>query len=193
MDTGCHNSRIIAGLHGWLCGQRLFPTLQASFHATSGMLPGVLLLGVGITCPVAPLTNAVISSVPESATGIASAVNNALSRFTALLAISLLALVLAHGFQVSLNSQIRRSGLPAFVRKQSIANQSHLRDTPVTTGLTAIQRSKTLSLRDRAFLSGFRLVMFTCAGALWIGALGVALLLPGAPQSSSRRRWEQMQ
>lgn len=155
------------------------------------MLPGVLLLGVGITCLVAPLTNAVMSSVPETATGIASAVNNALSRFAALLAVSLLSLVLAHGFQASLNAQLRRSGLPPGAREQLVANQSHQHDTPVPTGLTAAQHDETVALLDRAFLSGFRLVMFACAAASWAGALGVMLLLPGEPRSS--RGYEQEQ
>jgi hypothetical protein len=38
-----------------------------------------------MTLCVAPLTNAVMSSVPENETGIASAVNNALSRLVRLL------------------------------------------------------------------------------------------------------------
>jgi hypothetical protein len=54
------------------------------------ILPGVVLLGIGMTLAVAPLTNAVMSSVPEPETGIASAVNNTLSRLGALLAIPLL-------------------------------------------------------------------------------------------------------
>src|SRR6202021_1230151 len=41
------------------------------------VLPPVLLLGCGLTLAVAPLTNAVMSSVPPRQTGIASAVNNA--------------------------------------------------------------------------------------------------------------------
>ena len=66
------------------------------------ILPPVLLLGCGMTLCVAPLTNAVMSSVPQTQTGIASAVNNALSRLAGLVAVSLLALVLAHGFVSSL-------------------------------------------------------------------------------------------
>src|SRR5216683_1413783 len=58
------------------------------------------------------LTTAVMSSVPDNAAGIASAVNNALTRFASLLAVSLLSLVMAHGFEASLDAQLDRSGLP---------------------------------------------------------------------------------
>jgi EmrB/QacA subfamily drug resistance transporter len=148
------------------------------------MLPGVLLLGVGMTCVVAPLTTAVMSSVPETATGIASAVNNALSRFAGLLAVSLLSLVLAHGFEVSLDAQLRRSGLPATTREQLIADKSHQHGIPIPTGLSAAQRNEVGSLLDHAFLSGFRMVMFSCAAASWVGAVAVVLLLPGARHDS---------
>jgi EmrB/QacA subfamily drug resistance transporter len=141
------------------------------------VLPGVLLLGAGMTLAVAPLTNAVMSSVPQSETGVASAVNNALSRLAGLIAVSLLALVLAHGFIASLGEQLRRSSLPIEAREQMVANQSHLHDTPIPQVINQEQRSEAASLLDQAFLSGFRMVMFACAVGAWLGALAVAVLL----------------
>jgi EmrB/QacA subfamily drug resistance transporter len=148
------------------------------------VLPGVLLLGVGMTLAVAPLTTAVMSSVSESEMGVASAVNNALSRLAGLVAVSLLALVLAHGFNASLGAQLERSSLPAEARAQIAANQSHLHDTSIPRNLNPEQRSEAASFLDEAFLSGFRLVMFSCAIGAWLGALAVALLLREPPSST---------
>ncbi|MEI9978542.1 MAG: hypothetical protein WDN23_05995 [Edaphobacter sp.] len=142
------------------------------------ILPGVLLLGVGMTCVVAPLTTAVMSSVPDTATGVASAVNNALTRFASLLAVSLLSLVMAHGFAASLGVQLDRSGLPVSARKQLIASQSRLHDAPIPNGLTTRQQVEVDSLLDRAFLFGFQLVMLGCGAISLAGALAVLLLLP---------------
>src|SRR6202044_1206546 len=97
-----------------------FALLDGQRGYTYSILPGVLLLGAGITAAVAPLTNAVMSSVPDTAAGIASAVNNALTRFASLLAVSLLSLVMAHGFEASLNAQLNQSGLPSNARQQLI-------------------------------------------------------------------------
>ena len=156
-----------------------FALLDGQHGYVLSILPGVLFLGAGLTCAVAPLTTAAMSSLPDAAAGIASAVNNALSRFAGLLAVSILSLVLAHGFESSLKRQLRRSALPATAREQLIGNQAHLHDAPVPSGLTESQRIEVGSLLDRSFLSGFRLVMFSCAAGSWAGAIAVVLLLPG--------------
>jgi EmrB/QacA subfamily drug resistance transporter len=54
------------------------------------VLPGVLLFGLGMTTLVAPLTATVMSSAPGDDVGIASGVNNAVSRVGGLLAIAVL-------------------------------------------------------------------------------------------------------
>ncbi len=159
--------------------------LLESLHGyVFSVLPGVLLLGVGMTLAVAPLTNAVMSSVPESDTGIASAVNNALSRLAGLLAVSLLSLLLAHGFAATLKAQLRVSSLPVETRDQLIANRSRLRDTPIPAGLSREQQIKVASLLDGAFLSGFRWVMLANAITAWFGAIAVLVLLRKRPNSN---------
>jgi hypothetical protein len=158
-------------------GFAAFALLDSLHGYVSSVLPGVLLLGVGITLAVAPLTNAVMSSVPQSDTGVASAVNNAISRLAGLLAVSVLALVLAHGFAANLRAQLRQSTLAVEARDQLIANRSRLRDTPIPASLTRQQQIEAASLLDHAFLSGFRLVMLACAAAAWSGALAVLVLL----------------
>jgi hypothetical protein len=129
-----------------------------------------------MTLCVAPLTNAVMSSVPPTQTSIASAVNNALSRLAGLLAVSLLALVLAHGFVSTLSNQLAHSSLPAEAREQMLANQACLHDIPIPPGLTQPQRTQAAQLLDQAFLSGFHSVMLACALSAWAGGLAVLLL-----------------
>ena len=54
------------------------------------VLPAIVVFGVGIAITVAPLTATAMSSVPAEHAGIASAVNNDLSRFGGLLAVAIL-------------------------------------------------------------------------------------------------------
>src|SRR5215831_4775645 len=56
----------------------------------TGVLPGVLVFGVGLTLTVAPLTAAVLSAVEDRHLGVGSAVNNAVARIASLLAIAIL-------------------------------------------------------------------------------------------------------
>ena len=142
------------------------------------MLPPVLLLGCGMTLCVAPLTNAVMSSVPLTQTGIASAVNNATSRLAALLAVSLVALVLTHRFVATLSGQLVHSSLPVDTQQQMWGNRARLHDIPLPPGLNRAQQEQAARLLDQAFLAGFRSVMLVCAFGAWAGGVAVLLLLP---------------
>jgi EmrB/QacA subfamily drug resistance transporter len=159
-------------------GFAAFALLDSLHGYTLSVMPAVLTLGIGLTLCVSPLTNAVMSSVPQNQTGIASAVNNALSRLSGLVAVSLLALVLAHGFTARLTAQLSRSGLPIEMRNQIEANRARLHDIPIPPSLPPRQRSQVAAILDAAFLAGFRSVMWACAISAWAGGLAVLVLLP---------------
>jgi len=64
------------------------------------ILPGIALFGIGLAATVAPLTTTVLASVKEEDSGIASAVNNAVSRVSGLLVVAVLGLFgAAHAYQ----------------------------------------------------------------------------------------------
>ena len=169
---------LLAG--GALCagvGFCLFAALSAHGAYWRSLLPGVLLLGVGLTLAVAPLTTAVMSSVPQEKAGVASAVNNALSRLAQLVAVSVLVFVLAQGFSSRLGHELERSSLPVTARQQMIAEQARLHETPIPRGLTEAQHAEAAGMLDRSFFAGYRAVMLWCAVGSWLGALAVVVLL----------------
>ncbi|MGW4466255.1 DHA2 family efflux MFS transporter permease subunit [Micromonospora sp. NPDC004704] len=63
----------------------------------TGVLPAVLLLGLGLSLTVAPLTATALGSVDERHAGIASGVNNAVARAAGLLAVAVLPLAAGIG------------------------------------------------------------------------------------------------
>jgi len=68
----------------------LMLTVDDPFNYWTQLLPGILLFGVGLTVTVSPLTAAILGAVEPTHSGIASAVNNAVSRIAGLLAVAML-------------------------------------------------------------------------------------------------------
>jgi hypothetical protein len=64
----------------WAANVAQLATLAPPFDALVGPLPAGIIFGIGISMLVAPLTTALMGSVPVRNAGVASAINNALSR-----------------------------------------------------------------------------------------------------------------
>ena len=70
------------------------------------MLPAILVFGLGLSATVAPLTATVLDSVDERHVGIASGVNNGVSRVAGLLAIAVLGAVISAHFGAALDGNL---------------------------------------------------------------------------------------
>jgi len=71
-------------------GSLIMLSVRADFSYWTQVLPGVLVFGLGLTATVSPLTSAVLGAIDSSRSGIASAVNNAVSRIAGLVAIAMI-------------------------------------------------------------------------------------------------------
>jgi EmrB/QacA subfamily drug resistance transporter len=70
------------------------------------ILPGVLLFGLGISLVVAPLTTTLMGSVPVRNSGLASAINNAISRVGQPLLAAIIFIVISGTFYATLASRV---------------------------------------------------------------------------------------
>lgn len=66
----------------------------------TGLLPGVLIFGLGLSMTVAPLTSAVLGSIRSEQAGIGSAVNNAVARIAGLVGIACVGVILGKNLDV---------------------------------------------------------------------------------------------
>lgn len=71
----------------------LFLGIRGDFNYWTQVLPGMIVMGMGLSIMVAPLTSAILGSISPSQSGIASAVNNAVSRVAGLFAVALVATI----------------------------------------------------------------------------------------------------
>jgi EmrB/QacA subfamily drug resistance transporter len=96
-------------------GMLLMTRIQPGDSYLSSVLPAVVVFGLGLTLVVAPVTATVLAAVDARHSGIASGVNNAVSRVAGLLAVAVLPLVagltgdafyqpaaMTHGFHVAM-------------------------------------------------------------------------------------------
>jgi EmrB/QacA subfamily drug resistance transporter len=154
-----------------------FPGVGGFYWA--GFFPAALVLGFGMAITVAPLTTTVMSSVEENRSGIASGVNNALSRVAGLISIAVFGLVLSVTYSGSLRSALDRQGTSSS-RRQEI--------TQMAPGLAAGKVSgKEKDAVSESFVTGFRVVMWLSAGLAAAGAVS-SILLIGKPSKSGKRR-----
>jgi hypothetical protein len=125
--------------------------------------------GIGLAISVAPLTSAVIESVPSSEAGVASGVNNAVSRIAGLLAVAVFGLVLSAGFNRTLDCSLSRMQLSPTVRQSVEMQRSKLAGAQI--GEPVVMHAF-----DEAFVSGYRDVIWISVGMALLSALSAQLI-----------------
>jgi EmrB/QacA subfamily drug resistance transporter len=146
----------------------LVPGTAAGYWKT--IFPGIVGLGLGMAVTVAPLTTAVMGAQSDDEAGIASGINNAVSRTAGLLAVAVFGLILYATFNHSLDAGLEKLSLsPAELQ---YVNQQRPR-------LAAIESddARVKTAVAQAFLSGYRTILLVSAGLSVASALTAAFVL----------------
>jgi len=138
----------------------ILPGVGGSYSKTF-FLP-MIVLGTGMAISVAPLTTTVMNSVAETRAGVASGINNAVSRVAGLLAIAVLGIVMLAAFNHALDANL--SELPSPIRQSLDQQRTKLAAADLPQNIAPATRVQLRDAIDHSFVVGFRAVMF--AGAL---------------------------
>jgi EmrB/QacA subfamily drug resistance transporter len=151
------------------------PGLGGSYW--TAFFPAILVLGLGMTVSVAPLTTTVMGAVEGRHAGIASGINNAVSRCAGLLAVAVLGILMLGLFGRGLEGRLARAGLPPEARRTIEGEREKLAALQIPAGWSEAARTRARSAVDHAFLDGFRRVMGAAAGLALLASLSAAWLI----------------
>jgi len=139
-------------------------------------LPGLIVLGIGAMIMVAPLTTALMTSVPVDSSGVASAINSAISEVGPQLAGALIFVAITTGFYAQMAARVPGLDTSSPAVRREIAPLN-----PLPEGAPADQVA---AARD-ASTGAFHLAMLISAGLLLggaaINAAGIPAPAPAGP------------
>ncbi len=166
------------------------PGAGGSYWTT--FFPAIVVLGLGMALVIAPLTTTAMNSVSGRHSGLASGVNNAVSRTGSLLAIPVLGIFVFTTFSASLDARTAELDLPQAARQQLEAEKVDLGGAEVPQGLdggtaTAVERAV-----DEAFVTSFRIAMLVAAGLALASAVAAGILIEGKGQAVRSRETERV-
>jgi predicted MFS family arabinose efflux permease len=157
------------------------PSVGGSYWVT--FFPAVVVLGLGMTVSVAPLTTVVMGAVDQDRVGTASGINNAVARVAALLAIAIFGVIMVASFSHQLNRRLAAMQLPADVRAELQSNESRLAALTAPASVDPATAHTIESSVLASFVFSFRLVMWLCAALALISA---AIAWKTIPKPSAR-------
>jgi EmrB/QacA subfamily drug resistance transporter len=141
--------------------------------------PAVVVLGLGMTITVSPLTTAMLGAVSQDHAGIASGINNAVARTAGLVAIAVFGIIVAQIFYGALSQNLDALHLAPAVSSAIEAQRDRITGIQIPAGVgPATHGSLQLAVND-AFISGFRAAMLVGAGLAFASAVAAGLLVEG--------------
>ena len=160
------------------------PGLEGDYWST--FFPAVVVLGLGMAISVAPLTTVVMGSVDQRRAGVASGINNAISRVAGLLAIAVMGVAVAGTFNAELDTRLDTLGVSPEVCESLVDERVKLAGAAPPSHLSSELRESLERAIDDSFVAGFRVVMLLAAGLACAAALVSVVTMRGARPPDSR-------
>jgi EmrB/QacA subfamily drug resistance transporter len=137
--------------------------------------PGITLLGIGMGIVVAPLTAAVMVSVSNEHSGIASGINNTDARAAGLFSIAVLGTFMIISFRNNLETMADELKIPEEKKIELIQNSNKLAETRPPQGLTKTESSLISLNVKKSFVASFNTIIIISVILSWLSSF-IALI-----------------
>ena len=144
-------------------GLALFAFPSVSPNYWTSFFPAVVVLGLGMAITVAPLTTIVMSSVGEEQAGVASGINNAVSRTAGVLAIAVFGVMMLHAFSATLARRMNEIQLDDQLKHAVYEQRVKLAGVELPPTVDPSTREQLKGAIADSFVFGFRITMWTSA------------------------------
>lgn len=164
--------------------------VSGTISVAATTLPAMIVLGLGMAFTVAPLTTTVMNSVESMHSGVASGVNNAVSRVAGLIAIAVFGVVLASVFTLRVEMRLQGIALHSDARAAVVRELPKMAgaDLAAVPGLPPASRDTLRRAIDESFASAYRTVMLGAAGLAIVAAfVGFAVVQKPRRDEDGRR------
>lgn len=159
----------------------ILPGAGAGSYWTS-FFPAVMLMSLGMAASVTPLTTTVMGAVEERHAGIASGINNAVSRTAGLISIAIFGVVMTGVFTRNFSARLQPLDIPAETRAALQAQTNRLAAIYIPDDLKDETKQAVKQVIEQSFVSGFRVVILIAATLALLSALFALLLIEGRAQ-----------
>ncbi len=153
----------------------------------TSFFPAIVILALGMSVSVAPLTTTVMGSVDNSHAGIASGINNAVARTAGLLAIAVLGIIVLSSFNASLDSRLTGLELPSQVRLELDQQRVKLAGAEIKVSSNPQLQTKLKDSITDSFIESYRIAAYIAAGLALASAIAAGLLIESKKQSAKEK------
>lgn len=161
-------STMLAGLALAAAGLGLLAVMASVEGGYWSILPGLLVMGVGVGLSLTPSTEAITESLPADKQGVASALNDTTRELGGAVGVALLGSILASGYRGSLEDEAATlPGEVVHVAGEGIAQALGLAASP-DSGLDASAAGRLVEAAKHAYVDGW-------IQSMWVGVAIVAV------------------
>lgn len=169
------------------CALLALPGVGGSYWTT--FFPAFVTFGLGMAITVAPLTSAVMDAVEERRLGIASAINNAVSRTAGLIAIAAMSAVVVAIYRVQLEhylAVLQSAHLSDAILRQVRSTSDSMAAAPIPQNATGAMSNEIRDAMNRSFIYAFRVAALVGAAMAALSSVIAAFTIGGIKSSEGQ-------